>query len=72
MRYAIQGTKIKIKHNLAGKETQSQICEERKRKLHSFLNAESGRPPLMGEINLNQSKAMHEASPLPDPVKRKN
>ena len=37
----------------------------------NFLKAKLGRPPLMGEINLNQSMAKHEASPLPGSVKRK-
>ena len=27
LRYTLQGTKIKIKQNLAGKETQSKNCE---------------------------------------------
>ena len=37
----------------------------------NFLKAKSGRPPSMGEINLNHRWPNNKVGPLPDPVKRK-
>ena len=47
------------------------LLDWRKCLIADFLKAKSGRPPSMGEINLNHRWPNNKVGPLPDPMKRK-